>query len=86
MPPGDSGARAPARGRAYRRTQGPALTLLADDRFALVHARSLTALENRPIATMELRIATAALVDGAVLVIRNGRHVSRVPVLEIRSY
>jgi len=59
-----------------------------DERFAAVYARVLTPLRDagRPIATMDLLIATAALADGAAIVTRNAKHFSRVPGLEVRSY
>jgi len=84
---GAEGARQPTVERQrVRRLCSRFVVSYPDDRFAPAYARSLTALRNRPIATMDLLIATAALVDGAVLVTRNGRHFSRVPGLQIRSY
>jgi predicted nucleic acid-binding protein len=59
-----------------------------DERFALVYARLLATLRRsgRSIATMDLLIATAAIVDGAAIVTRNGKHFGRVPGLDIRGY
>ena len=56
--------------------------------FAPVYARLLVSLRGggRPIATMDLLIATAAIVDDAAIVMRNSKHFSRVPGLEIRGY
>jgi len=59
-----------------------------DERFAPVYARLLASLRGagRPIATMDLLIATAAIVDEAAIVTRNAKHFSRVPGVEIRGY
>ncbi len=59
-----------------------------DDRFAPVYGRLLAWLHERgeTIATMDLLIATAALVDEGPLVSRNRRHFDRVPGLKILSY
>lgn len=59
-----------------------------DERFPAVYARVLTALRNagHPIDTMDLLIATAALVDGAAIVTRNAKHFDRVPGLVVRVY
>lgn len=59
-----------------------------DERFPGVYGSLLAALERGTgrIATMDLLIATAAIVTGAPLVTRNARDFSRVPGLEILSY
>jgi predicted nucleic acid-binding protein len=59
-----------------------------DERFASVYASLLASLRGggRPIATMDMLIATAAVVDDAAIVTRNGKHFSRVPGLQIRAY
>jgi len=59
-----------------------------DDRFPGVYARLLAAQERarHRIATMDLLIATAAVLDQAPLVTRNARDFSRVPGLEVVSY
>ena len=59
-----------------------------DEQFPKVYARILASLQRsgRQIATMDLLIATAALVDEAALVTRNVRDFRRVPGLEIRGY
>lgn len=59
-----------------------------DERFPPVYARLLLDLEQRRqrIATMDLLIATGALVDDAALVTRNTRDFTRVPGLELVSY
>lgn len=59
-----------------------------DERFALVYARLLATLRRggRSIATMDILIAAAAIVDGATIVTRNRKHFDRVPGLDIRGY
>lgn len=59
-----------------------------DQRFPPVYARILATLERtrQRIATMDLLIATAALVDAAPLVSRNTRDFARVPGLELVGY
>jgi len=59
-----------------------------DERFAPAYARLLFELERRRqrISTMDLLIATAAIVDEAGLVTRNARDFSRVPGLEVVGY
>ncbi len=71
-----------------RRLCGSLVVSYPDERFAPVYARLLASLRGggRPIATMDLLIATAAMVDEAAIVTRNTRHFSRVPGLEIRGY
>jgi predicted nucleic acid-binding protein len=63
-------------------------TVYPDERFAVVYARLLAAQERtrQRIATMDLLIATAAMVDAAPLVTRNARDFSRVPGLEVVGY
>ena len=71
-----------------RRLCGGLVVSYPDERFAPAYARLLTSLRGggRPIATMDLLIATAAIVDDAALVTRNTKHFNRVPGLEIRGY
>jgi tRNA(fMet)-specific endonuclease VapC len=59
-----------------------------DERFAPTYGRLLAWQSRREgrIATMDLLIATSAVVAGAPLVTRNARDFSRVPDLEIVSY
>jgi tRNA(fMet)-specific endonuclease VapC len=63
-------------------------TVYPDERFAVIYARLLAAQERarQRIATMDLLIATAAMVDEAPLVTRNARDFSRVPGLEVVAY
>ncbi len=59
-----------------------------DERFPPEYGRLLAELRRRgeTISTMDLLIATAALVDGAPLVTRNAREFERVPGLEVIAY
>lgn len=59
-----------------------------DDRFAPAYARLLaaTARGGRPVAAMDLLIATAATLDDAPLVTRNVKDFSRVPGLRLLKY
>ena len=59
-----------------------------DDRFAHAYGRMLAWLRRRgdTIATMDLLIATAAIVDSAPIVTRNTKHFRRVPGLEVIDY
>ena len=59
-----------------------------DDRFASVYARLSAGLQRRgeTVATMDLMIATVAVVDEASLVTRNRRHFDRVPGVDVVSY
>ncbi len=59
-----------------------------DERFAPAYGRSLAWLRRRgdTIATMDLLIATAAIVDSAPIVTRNTKHFSRVPGLTVIEY
>jgi predicted nucleic acid-binding protein len=60
----------------------------ADDALAPIYGRLLAHLQKagKSIATMDLLIAAAALVDGAPIVTRNLDHFQRVPGLEVRTY
>jgi predicted nucleic acid-binding protein len=71
-----------------RRLCGNLVVSYPDERFAPVYATLLASLRGvgRPIATMDLLIATSAIVDAAAIVTRNTRHFSRVPGLEVRGY
>ena len=59
-----------------------------DERFAQTYARLLTPLarSGRSIATMDLLIATAAIVADAALITRNARHFSRITGLRVLAY
>jgi predicted nucleic acid-binding protein len=59
-----------------------------DDRFAPMFGRLLAATHRsgRPVASMDLLIATAAVLDDAALVTRNVKDFSRVPGLRTLSY
>lgn len=59
-----------------------------DEAFAHSYGRLLAALSRagRTIDTMDLLIATAAVVDGSPLVTRNARHFSRIPGLTVIGY
>jgi predicted nucleic acid-binding protein len=59
-----------------------------DDRFAPAYARLLAALQRtrRPMAAMDLLIATAATLDDAPLVTRNVKDFSRVPGVRVLRY
>jgi tRNA(fMet)-specific endonuclease VapC len=59
-----------------------------DERFAEEYGRLLAGLHRlgTTIDTMDLLIATAAVLDGSPLVTRNSRHFSKVPGLSIVSY
>ena len=71
-----------------RRLCGSLVVSYPDERFAPVYARLLASLRpgDRPIATMDLLIATAAIVDEAAIVTRNIKHFGRIPGLEVRGY
>jgi predicted nucleic acid-binding protein len=64
------------------------LMVYPDDRFAAQYGRTLAALHRmkKTMATMDLLIATAALLDDAPLVTRNLRDFSRVPGLRLIRY
>ena len=57
-----------------------------DERFAPVYARLLRGMGRSPIATMDLLIATAAILDDATLVTRNVKDFRRIPGLRVVSY
>lgn len=59
-----------------------------DERFAAEYGRLLTATRasGTAIDTMDLLIATAAVLDGARLVTRNARHFAKVPGLVLDEY
>lgn len=59
-----------------------------DDRFAAVYAGLLSGLQARghAIATMDLLIATAAMVEGVALLTGNRRHFDVVPDLRVVSH
>jgi len=60
----------------------------AGDDLAPVYGRILAHLQKpgKSIATMDLLIAAAALLDEAPVVTRNLDHFQRVPGLEVRAY
>jgi tRNA(fMet)-specific endonuclease VapC len=64
------------------------LVVYPDDRFPPLYARlyAATARAGRPVETMDLLIATAALIDDAQLVTRNVKHFARVPGLRMLEY
>jgi hypothetical protein len=82
------------RWRPARPRSGNASTICAPlwrwcgQRFPPVYARALATLEQarQRIATADLLIATAALVDAAPLVARNTRDFARVPGLDLVGY
>lgn len=59
-----------------------------DDRFAATYGRLLaaTTVKGRPVAAMDLLIATAALIDDAPLVTRNVKDFNRMPGLRVVEY
>ena len=59
-----------------------------DDRFAPAYGRLLAAIQRsgRPIAAMDLLIATAAVLDDAPLVTRNVKDFAKVPGLRVLAY
>ncbi len=64
------------------------LVAYPDDRFPLMYARLFAATHRtgRPVASMDLLIGTAALLDDAALVTRNVKDFSRIPGLRVLSY
>src|SRR5262245_35849624 len=64
------------------------LVAYPDSRFPAAHGRVLAAVQRtgRPIAAMDLLIATAAMIDDAPLVTRNVKDFSRVPGLRLLAY
>lgn len=59
-----------------------------DDRFAARYGATLVAIlrAGRSISTMDLLIATVALIEGAPLATANPRHFASVPDLEVIEY
>jgi len=59
-----------------------------DERFAAEYGRLLSGIRaaGSSIDTMDLLIATAAVLDRAPLVTRNARHLSKVPGLVVEGY
>ena len=59
-----------------------------DERLPAAYARPLASQERtrQRIATMDLLIATAAVLDEAALVTRNAKDFARVPGLELVAY
>jgi predicted nucleic acid-binding protein len=59
-----------------------------DDRFPILYGRLLAATQRggRAVASMDLLIGTAALLDDAALVTRNVKDFSRIPGLRVLSY
>jgi tRNA(fMet)-specific endonuclease VapC len=59
-----------------------------DSRFAPTYGRLLAAVQRsgRPVAALDLLIATAALLDDAPLVTRNVKDFSRIPGLRLLKY
>jgi predicted nucleic acid-binding protein len=70
------------------RLLGGLVVAYPDARFAPAYARLLAAVQRsgRPIATMDLLIATAASLDDAPVVTRNVKDFSRVPGLRLLTY
>lgn len=64
------------------------LVAYPDDRFAGVYGRLLaaTSVKGRSVASMDLLIATAALLDNAPLVTRNAKDFARIPGLKVIDY
>jgi tRNA(fMet)-specific endonuclease VapC len=64
------------------------LVTYPDDRFAATYGRLLAAMGRtaRPVATMDLLIATAALNDDAQLLTKNVKDFRRVPGLRVLPY
>jgi tRNA(fMet)-specific endonuclease VapC len=64
------------------------LVVYPDDRFAPLYARLLAATSHgrKPVAAMDLLIATAATLDDAALVTRNVKDFARIPGLRLLEY
>ena len=75
-------------GEALDRLLSGVLVVYPDARFAPAYGRLLAAVQRsgRPVASMDLLIATAALLDDAPLVTRNLKDFSRVPGLRVIGY
>jgi tRNA(fMet)-specific endonuclease VapC len=67
---------------------GGLLVTYPDERFALMYARLLAATSRgrKPVAAMDLLIATAAMLDDAPLVTRNVKDFARIPGLRLLEY
>jgi len=59
-----------------------------DERFAAVYGETLAALKRQryTVATMDLLIATQALVDNDTVITRNLRHFQKIPNLQVEDY
>ena len=70
------------------RLLGGLVVAYPDARFAAAYGRLLAAVQRtgRPIATMDLLIATAAILDDAPVVTRKVKDFSRVPGLRLLTY
>ena len=70
------------------RLLGGLVVAYPDSRFAPMYGRLLAAIERstRPVAAMDLLIATAALLDDASLITRNVKDFVRVPGLRVLGY
>jgi predicted nucleic acid-binding protein len=64
------------------------LVAYPDDRFPILYGRLLAATRrmNRPVASMDLLIGTAALLEDAALVTRNVKDFSKIAGLRVLSY
>ncbi len=64
------------------------LVAYPDDRFPILYGRLLAATRrtSRSVASMDLLIATAALLEDAALVTRNVKDFSKIPGLRVLSY
>ncbi|MCR4373543.1 MAG: type II toxin-antitoxin system VapC family toxin [Acidobacteria bacterium] len=64
------------------------LVAYPDDRFPVMYGRLFAATHRtgRSVASMDLLIGTAALLDDAALVTRNVKDFSRIPGLRVLSY
>ncbi len=73
---------------AVDRVLGNIRVVYPDERFAPLFGRLAAAARRsgRPVASMDLLIATAALLDDAALVTRNLKDFSRIPGLRTLSY
>ena len=73
---------------ALDRLLGGLVVAYPDVRFPPMYARLLAAMQRnkQPIASMDLLIATAALIDDAPLITRNVKDFSRVPGLRVIGY
>jgi tRNA(fMet)-specific endonuclease VapC len=86
---GAAEASSPDRERARLRTVLRAMAVVyPDERFPPVYGEALSTLRRRgrTVATMDLLIATAALVDTAALVTANRKHFENIPGLDLLGY